>query len=271
MYKDKVDDEEYLLGRRIDSSSLNDPEPTTNGSWHYFYFCVLFLRLSFESIFSKLAMPSLLWHCWLGSRKVLASLSVWVRCRFAYGSADVTATHCLLLQQNADWFYLSDTESPGNPGQSSEGRKTGVCVLVNLLLWFHVLLMLSTVWVCFWFCWLLFSIRLPLWTRTSTRFTVLIRLAHCSGCCICLSVCLLRHVSQRVSLIVVPGCLFGCLFVCLSVIPWPTAYHDWSITTKFGMQVHTCPRTRVSLFGSPVSHTLGSRWKNMENFAYFQL
>lgn len=60
MYKDKVDDEEYLLGRRIDSSSLNDPEPTTNGSWHYFYFCVLFLRLSFESIFSKLAMPSLL-------------------------------------------------------------------------------------------------------------------------------------------------------------------------------------------------------------------
>ena len=31
MYKDKVDNEEYLLGRRIDSSDLNDPEPTTNG------------------------------------------------------------------------------------------------------------------------------------------------------------------------------------------------------------------------------------------------
>jgi len=36
------------------------------------------------------------------------------------------------------------------------------------------------------------------------------------------SVCLLRHVSQRVGLIVVPGCLSGCL----SVIPRPTAYHD---------------------------------------------
>jgi len=48
------------------------------------------------------------------------------------------------------------------------------------------------------------------------------------------------------------------LFVCLSVIKQPTAYHDWSITTKFGRQVHTCPRMRVSLFRSPVSDTLGS-------------
>jgi len=28
-----------------------------------------------------------------------------------YGPAD--ATHCLLLQQNPDWFYLSGTGSPG--------------------------------------------------------------------------------------------------------------------------------------------------------------
>jgi len=28
--------------------------------------------------------------------------------------------------------------------------------------------------------------------------------------------------------------LFVCLSGCLSVIPRPTAYHDWSITTKFG-------------------------------------
>jgi len=39
-----------------------------------------------------------------------------------------------------------------------------------------------------------------------------------------------------VSLIVIPFCLS----VCLSVILRPTAYHDWSITTKFG------PRTRVT-------------------------
>jgi len=29
------------------------------------------------------------------------------RCRLAYGPADATATHCLLLQWNPDWFYLS--------------------------------------------------------------------------------------------------------------------------------------------------------------------
>ena len=40
------------------------------------------------------------------------------------------------------------------------------------------------------------------------------------------------------------------LFVWLSVIPRRAAYHDWSITTKFGWQVYTCPRTRVSLSGS---------------------
>jgi len=42
------------------------------------------------------------------------------------------------------------------------------------------------------------------------------------------------------------------------------------ITTNFGRQVYTCsPRTRVSHFGSPVSHTFGARGKNMQNFAYF--
>ena len=30
-----------------------------------------------------------------------------VRCRLVYCPADVTATHCLLLHQNPDWFYLS--------------------------------------------------------------------------------------------------------------------------------------------------------------------
>jgi len=40
-------------------------------------------------------------------------------CRLAYVPADAIATHCLLLQQNPDWFYLSST---GSPGQS---RKKG--------------------------------------------------------------------------------------------------------------------------------------------------
>jgi len=30
-----------------------------------------------------------------------------------YDPADATATHCLLLQYNPDWFYLSGTGSPG--------------------------------------------------------------------------------------------------------------------------------------------------------------
>ena len=43
--------------------------------------------------------------CWLG---YLSG----ARCRLAYGPADATATHCLLLQSNPDWFYLSGTGSP---------------------------------------------------------------------------------------------------------------------------------------------------------------
>ena len=44
-------------------------------------------------------MPSVLWRCWLGSRKGI--LGCWsgylsgARCRLAYGPADATATHCL--------------------------------------------------------------------------------------------------------------------------------------------------------------------------------
>jgi len=29
-----------------------------------------------------------------------------------YGPVDATATHCLLFQQNPDWFYLSGTSPP---------------------------------------------------------------------------------------------------------------------------------------------------------------
>ena len=39
------------------------------------------------------------------------------RCRLAYGPADATATDCLLLQQNPDWFYLLIPAHLGSPGQ----------------------------------------------------------------------------------------------------------------------------------------------------------
>ena len=70
--------------------------------------------------FVCLLLPSVLWHCWLGGRKGIRPVKNWAlgcwngylsgaRCRLAYGPADATATHCLVLQQNPDWFYLSGT------------------------------------------------------------------------------------------------------------------------------------------------------------------
>jgi len=71
--------------------------------FHAGYYCVNFKLISVQLILS------VLWRCWLGGRKgirpvkklsggVLAWLSVWSECRLAYGPADATATHCLLLQ-----------------------------------------------------------------------------------------------------------------------------------------------------------------------------
>jgi len=55
------------------------------------------------------ALHSVLWRCWLGGRKGIRHVKNWLvgcwcgylsgaRCRFAFGPAAATATHCLLLQ-----------------------------------------------------------------------------------------------------------------------------------------------------------------------------
>jgi len=78
-------------------------------------------------------------------------------------------------------------------------------------------------------------------------------LARVLAVVVCLSVCCVTFAESE------PYChsrMFVCLSGCLSVIPRPTAYHDWSITTKFGRQVYTCPRTRLSVFLDPVSPIL---------------
>ena len=60
-------------------------------------------------ILCLVALPSVLWRCWLGGRKGIRPVKNWVvrcwhgylsgaRCRRAYGPADATATYCLLLQ-----------------------------------------------------------------------------------------------------------------------------------------------------------------------------
>jgi len=69
---------------------------------------VLAFSVCFFTRYSNLK-PSVLWRCWLGGRKGIRPVKNWVvrcwrgylsgvRCRFAYGPADATATQCLLLQ-----------------------------------------------------------------------------------------------------------------------------------------------------------------------------
>ena len=66
-------------------------------------------NLLYPTILYYTHLPSVLWHCWFGSRKVTPPVKNWVvgcwhgylsgvRCRVAYGPANATATHCLLLQ-----------------------------------------------------------------------------------------------------------------------------------------------------------------------------
>jgi len=51
----------------------------------------------------------------LACKKLSGGVLAWsgARCILAYGPADATATHCLSLQQNPDWCYLSGTGLPG--------------------------------------------------------------------------------------------------------------------------------------------------------------
>ena len=99
------------------------------------------LLLSTAMLIGRLVwvMPSVLWRCWLRGRKGIRPVKTWVvgcwrgylsgaRCRLAYGPADATDTHCLLLQWNPDWFYLCGT---GPPGWSwTKGRYGCVCELI---------------------------------------------------------------------------------------------------------------------------------------------
>ena len=83
-----------------------------------------------------LSWLSVLWCCWLGSRKDIRPIKnrvvgYWhgylsvMRCRFAYGPANATATHWLLLQIGFTFLLLAH---PGSPRQNLESRKTIVVV-----------------------------------------------------------------------------------------------------------------------------------------------
>jgi len=70
---------------------------------------ILVLKLSFLTVLFNEWVPSVLWRCCLGGMKGIRLVKNWVvgcwcgylsgvRCRLAYGPADATVTHCLLLQ-----------------------------------------------------------------------------------------------------------------------------------------------------------------------------
>jgi len=79
---------------------------TTNRTFHITKSKMIHWWFATENNCYLLTVPR---HCWLGSRKGIWPLKNWVmgcwrgypsgaRCRLAYGPADATATHCLMLQ-----------------------------------------------------------------------------------------------------------------------------------------------------------------------------
>jgi len=62
-----------------------------------------------------------------------------------------------------------------------------------------------------------------------------------------------------------------CLDVCRSFRNLQPTTIDRSQPNLVGGYLYTCPRSRVSLFGSSICHTLGARGKNMQNFAYLRV
>jgi len=99
-------------------------------------------RLQFRHSITAPYVPSVLWRCLLGGRKGIRPVINWVvgcwrgylsgaRCRLAwlaYGQADATAAHCLLLQKKSRlvlpfWYRLT----LGSPGQRAVKR---VCVYI---------------------------------------------------------------------------------------------------------------------------------------------
>jgi len=62
---------------------------------------------------------------------VLAWLSVWGKVQIAYGPADTTTTHCLLLQeiQIGFGFTFLLPAHPGSPGQNLDSHKMVVVIV----------------------------------------------------------------------------------------------------------------------------------------------
>jgi len=82
----------YLSGAQIGFTFLVPAHPGSPG------------QRAVKNLNGCVCVPSVLWCCWLGGRKGIHwVVRCWrgylsgARCRLAYGPADATATHCLLL------------------------------------------------------------------------------------------------------------------------------------------------------------------------------
>ena len=93
-----------------------------------------FLKILYCTLFD---MPSLLWRCWFGWQEGHPACKKTVvgcrcgclsgtRCRLAYGLADATATHCLLLQIRFTFLVPAHL---GSPGKSAVKWTLCVCAL----------------------------------------------------------------------------------------------------------------------------------------------
>ena len=97
------------IPRRAPSRCTSPPPRATSASsstFHHHHRRRLIIR---RFVYLLPCIPSVLWRCWLGGRKGIRPVENWVvrrwrgylsgtRCRLAYGPADATATHYLLLQ-----------------------------------------------------------------------------------------------------------------------------------------------------------------------------
>ena len=96
----------YRLTESVDSYTVIDfiTEPHLYVNCNLCY--ISFVLFAFSGL---ILLPSVLWQCWLGSRKGIRPVKNWMvecwcgylsgsRCRLAYGPVDATATHCLWLQ-----------------------------------------------------------------------------------------------------------------------------------------------------------------------------
>ena len=114
---------------KIDTGAANlwDPWDVPVVECHYtsseFYNNFVDIYLPTISATLPATLPSVLWRCWLGGRKGIrhvknGAVGCWrgylsgARCRLAYGPADATATHCLLLQHKSRlvlpfWYRLT--------------------------------------------------------------------------------------------------------------------------------------------------------------------